>query len=317
MYDYNPDRRGLSEVKLLALEPWRLYPRGDALHVDFLRPPPDIRPRISRTTPIASIGSCFAREIKVWLQENGYSFIQTADGPGTGAGSARYDRVYNTFTIRQEFERAFGTFDPVDDEWRFEDDGLRILDPYRKNIAWDDDDEKQRELEEHQQNVRTAFGTCEVLIVTVGQSEIWYDRRDGSVFPLVPPVQIYDENIHGFRMSTFEENVENLQLVVDLFTANNPNGHILLTTSPVPLRATFRQMNAVVADSAGKAMLRAAVDRVCTDNPTSVTYFPSYEIVTRLFPEPYEQDNRHVRREAVRAIMEVFEAWFTSGDTRE
>ena len=36
MYSYNPDRRGLSEVKLLKLEPWRLYPKGEALSVELL-----------------------------------------------------------------------------------------------------------------------------------------------------------------------------------------------------------------------------------------------------------------------------------------
>ncbi len=37
MYSYNPDRKGLSEVKLLKLEPWRLYPRGDALNTEHFK----------------------------------------------------------------------------------------------------------------------------------------------------------------------------------------------------------------------------------------------------------------------------------------
>ena len=190
MYSYNPDRKGLSEVRNLSLEPGRLYPQGADLDVEFLKSagPGHAAKTITRDTPIASIGSCFAREIKLWLQRNGYNFIQTAEGPCTQAGSARYDRVYNTFTMRQEFDRAVGEFNPQVKSWEFEEDGeQRLLDPYRKNVAWDSREEMESELAEHALNVRRAFSEAEVLIMTVGQSEIWYDTQDDSVYPLVPP----------------------------------------------------------------------------------------------------------------------------------
>lgn len=310
MYSYNPDRRGLSEVKLLKLEPWRLYPAGGQLGTDFLARPRPQGLRIDRSTPIASIGSCFAREIKNWLKANGFNYIETAQGPCSEDGSARYDRVYNTFTLRQEFERAFGAFEPQERFWEFEDNGKkRLLDPHRKNVAWDDHDEMQRELAEHRDNVRRAFSTCGLLIVTVGQSEIWYNKIDGSVYPLVPPVQVYDAAKHGFRLASYEENLANLDRVQQLFQDNNPNGHMLITVSPVPLRATFRQENAIVANSASKAILRAAVDAFVARHPQRVTYFPAYEIVTCIERDVFDEDNRHVKVEVVDRIMRMFEAW--------
>lgn len=320
MYHYNPDRRGLSEVKLLKLEPWRLYPGGTDLSVDFLEQHRPEQPRLDRTTPIASIGSCFAREIKVWLQANGYNFIETATGPSTEAGSARYDRVYNTFTLRQEFERAFGDFNPIEDRWAFTDDDgtLRLLDPYRKGVAWETEQELRDELAEHRDNVRAAFSEAAVLIITVGQAEVWYHKGDGYVYPLVPPVQVFDEARHGFRLTTYEENLANLERVFELFTANNHLGHIIVSVSPVPLRATFRAMNAVVANSASKSMLRAVVDAFVSRHADRVTYFPAYEIVTVIDDNPYADDNRHVQPECVQRIMELFEAWFvdeTAGGT--
>ncbi|MBT8486947.1 MAG: GSCFA domain-containing protein [Phycisphaerales bacterium] len=317
MYAYNPDRRGLSEVKLLKLEPWRLYPRGDDLATGFLAPPPSGETsgvRITRQTPIASIGSCFAREIKHWLQANGYAFIETATGPCTQAGSARYDRVYNTFTLRQEFERAFGVFEPVEDRWDFidEDGKRRLLDPHRKGVAWESEEEMAAELAEHKANVRQAFSTADILIMTIGQAEIWYHRADGSVYPLVPPVQVYDPASHAFRMTTYEENLANLERVFDLFTANNGGGHVIITVSPVPLRATFRPMNSLIANTATKSMLRAVVDAFVTAHPDRVTYFPAYEIITLTEPDAYEDDNRHVRPVAVDHIMKLFERWFVA-----
>ncbi len=311
MYAYNPDRRALSEVRLLELEPWRLYPSGDLLDARFLEQSRPARPRITRRTRIASIGSCFAREIKVWLKERGYAFIETAEGPCTEAGSARYDRVYNTFTLRQEFERAFGTFAPRVRAWEFQEGGRRrLLDPYRKGVAWESRAEMEAELAEHRENVRRAFSQAEILIVTVGLAEIWYDRTDGSVFPLVPPVQVFDPKRHGFRLSTYRENLENLERVCALFSANNPAGRIVISVSPVPLRATFRPLNALVANSASKSLLRAVVDEFASLHPDRVTYFPAYEVVTVAERQPFEADNRHVRAETVDRIMRLFEAWF-------
>jgi hypothetical protein len=311
MRSYNPDRSELSEVKLLALEPWRLYPKGADLCVDFLRQGGATEPRITKETAIASIGSCFAREIKRWLQENGYNFIETATGPCTQAGSARYDRVYNTYTIRQEFERAFGRFEPIEPLWCFEENGRQLLlDPYRKNLCWDDEAEMRQELAEHQGNVQTAFRDCDVLIITVGQAEIWYNRQDGSVYPLVPPVQVYNPEIHGFRLTTYQENLDNLERVYELFRRNNPNGRIIITVSPVPLRATFRQTNSIMANTASKSMLRAVVETFVAQHPEDVTYFPAYEIVTVLEKDPFCDDNRHVQPETVERIMNLFQSWF-------
>ena len=288
-----------------------MYPKGDALNVEFLKQHRPDKPRLTHDTPIASIGSCFAREIKIWLKANHYNFIETAQGPCTEAGSARYDRVYNTFTLRQEFERAFGEFDPAETIWEFQEDGRpRLLDPYRKGVAWESREEMERELAEHQQNVQQAFSEAQVLIMTIGQAEIWYHKSDGYVYPLVPPVQVFDETRHGFRMSTYEENLANLERVFELFSENNPTGHIVITLSPVPLRATFRDMNSVIANTASKSMLRAVIDAFVSAHGDRVTYFPAYEVVSVLSGAPYEADNRHVRPEAVDQIMKLFEAWF-------
>ena len=318
MYAYNPDRNGLSEVKLLKLEPWRLYPEGDALNPEHFRAHAPAGPRITNRTAIASIGNCFSREIKVWLKENGYTFIETAEGPCTEAGSARYDRVYNTFTLRQEFERAFGVFDPQEKFWEFQEQGEhRLLDPYRRNVAWEDAEEMRRELAEHAENVRRAFTEADVLIITIGQAEIWYNKSDGYVYPLVPPVQIYDPRRHGFRLSGYEENLANLERVYELFAANNPNGHIIIVVSPVPLRATFRRMSSVIANIGVRSMLRVAADAFVEAHPERVTYFPAYEIVTVTSEKPYKDDNRHVRGEIVDEMMQLFEAWFVQSAESE
>lgn len=281
------------------------------MNVEFLKRHKPGKLHITAHTPIVSIGSCFARELKVWLKLHKYTFIETAQGPCAGAGSARYDRVYNTFTLRQEFERAFGTFEPKETYWEFEEDGeTRLLDPYRKNIAWEDKDDLISELAEHRETVRQAFIQAEVLVITVGQAEIWYNKTDGSVFPLVPPSQIFDPEIHGFRLSTYEENLLNLERLFELFSNNNPTGHIIITLSPVPLMATFRPLNSLVANTASKSILRTAIETFVQKHSDRITYFPAYEVVAVVENNPFRDDNRHVKREVIDRIMELFEAYF-------
>jgi hypothetical protein len=247
------------------------------------------------------------------LIQNNYHFVQTATGVGTLSGSARYDRVYSTFSIRQEFERAFDTFEPICDHWTFEENGeTRILDPYRYTIAWESDEERIAEVQEHKIAVHRAFTEAKVIIITVGQAEIWYDKRDFSVFPMIPPLEVYDPEIHAYKTSTFQENLENLRRCRTLLFEHNPNAHIIITTSPVPLKITFKGENSIIANNAMKSMLRAVVDEFVRESGDRVSYFPAYEVVTQLGLDSFEEDGRHVQRPIVSEIMSLFESIYTA-----
>jgi len=53
------------------------------------------------------MGSCFAQIRKVLLDE-GYSYIiEEADNPASVHASAVWERIYNTFSMRQIFEYTF------------------------------------------------------------------------------------------------------------------------------------------------------------------------------------------------------------------
>lgn len=314
VYAHYPNRRGLIDQIEPRLKQEHYFPKKSALDVPFLSQRGSSTLKITRETPIASIGSCFAREIRDWLITQGYTFIQAATGPGTGAGSARYDRVYSTFGIRQELERAFGSFEPLTSYWEIEEDGeSHILDPYRYTIAWSSHEERARELEEHREAVRYAFTQAQVIIITVGQGEIWYDARDGSVFPVLPPLEVYQPDLHHFRCSTYQENLENLRRSCELIRVHNPSAHIVVTTSPVPLKLTFSRENSVIANCAMKSMLRAAVDEFVRESDERVIYFPAYEVVTQVVANPFTEDGRHVRRDTVDEIMGLFESLYIDG----
>jgi hypothetical protein len=298
------DRRRYSEIQILQLREHQIYPEGDALNPWFLSS--DRKPLLDRTTPIASIGSCFAREIKDYLTAAGYNYVQVAHGPHARHGSAAWDRVYNTFCLRQEFERALGVFDPCEAAWRLADGTLG--DPYRKGVHWTDDQTREADLAEHRRTAREALTRARVLIITIGLNEIWYGRDDGSVFFQVPPPEAFDSERHAFRTATVEENVENLERARALLAEANPDCYVIITVSPVPLRATFSvDQNVIVSDAESKAVLLVAAKELARRHE-SVDYFPAFEIVRIVAHDPFLPDNRHVRPEVVAEIMRVFEA---------
>ena len=80
-----------------------------------------------------------------------------------------------------------------------------------------------------------------------------------------------------------------------------------MTTSPVPLKVSFSGTNSVIANNAMKSMLRAVVDQFVKESADQIHYFPAYELVTQLIPNPFTIDGRHVKRETVDLIMDYFE----------
>ena len=292
------------EISILNLNERDLYPTGRRLNPDFLIG--DRHALMSRDTPVASIGSCFAREIKDHLVRQGFNYLQTAEGPNARHGSAAWDRVYNTFCLRQEFERALAEFNPHERFWEHEG---RLLDPYRKQVVWNTMEEAERELAAHAKAAREAFTRARVLVITVGLTEIWHSAIDQSVFYQVPPAGVFDPKRHAFRNSTVGENLANLEAIHALLAEANPACQIILTVSPVPLRATFQRQNVVISNTVSKAILVAAASAFVA-NHDNVHYFPSYELVTTCIPGAFKGDNRHVTRRAIRRIMRVFERMF-------
>lgn len=293
---------GLPEAGILDLDRRQIYPRGDRLGPDFLV---ERAPILDRDTPIASIGSCFASRVKVHLQRSDFNYVVTSDHPAARPTSAAWGDVFNTFCMRQEIERTLRSFDPAVAAWR---SGGRLLSPYRKGVEWSDESEMRAERDRHVRDAHDALKEAEVLVITLGLTEIWYSDDDGAVFYQVPPEDVFEPARHAFRNSSVDENLHNLGLIRMLLKAFG-EPRIIVTVSPVPLRATFEDRNVVVASSFSKSKLVAAAQRFAYAHD-DVHYFPSYELVTALIPRPFKGDNRHVTPETEAAVMDLFERSF-------
>ncbi len=88
----------------------------------------------------------------------------------------------------------------------------------------------------------------------------------------------FDAERHRFRQTSVAENEQNILAIVELIRSTNPTAPIVLTLSPVPLKATFRHISCVT-DCVSKSVLRVAIDNVMSMEPDDVWYWPSFEVV--------------------------------------
>ncbi len=306
-------------------EPWQVWPGSfDNPAPDGNFPaPPDKGFHITRATRIASLGSCFAREIKRRLVQRGFTYIaEETDHPAAVHASAAWERVYNTHCIRQIFEYSFGEWSPEVRWWRAPRSGT-IQDPYRRVILYATEDEAERDFARHREHSRRALATAELLILTLGLTEIWQDRHDGSVISL--PAGPYvneggDMGRYEFRVSRTAANLDNLERIHALLATHNPGCRILVTVSPVNLWATFRRDADILSASCNsKSTLRAAADEFAAayDN---VFYFPAFEMATLYQPllgRTYfagGRENFHVNKATVKFIMNHFFKWYAPSE---
>ena len=249
-------------------------------------------PFITHEHAILAFGSCFAQEVKKRLRHSGYRVLgRVANEQVPVVRQAA--GINNTFAIRQQLEWAFEGKSPNEPLW------------------WDQNRRQVEARESDRTRTREIFEQTDVFIITLGLSEVWHNKQTGEVFWRAIPRHHYDPEVHGFKVSTVTENLENLRVTQRLIRTHNPDAHIIFTLSPVPLVATFRPVSCVTANSVSKAILRVAVDELLrTTEDDHLHYWPSYEIVKDFFREPYQEDNRHVKREVVDTIMDRFDRYY-------
>lgn len=252
-------------------------------------------PLVGPETKIAAIGSCFAERITEYLEARG---LPTTFHP---AGLQ-----YNTFAIRQEFEHLFGTSGYSDDDVVLGDDGVHEH-LFRKAFRSTESKETVLQMAADGDAIaRTAYTEADVIVITLGLTEIWQRDSDGLVAVELPPAPAHRAGGWTFRSCTVAENIANLERTYELLKANT-SAEILITVSPVPLGATFRDQDIIVANCESKSRLRAALADFLIAHPDVYT-FHSYELVAQWQGRGtfFEDDGRHVNPQGVAFIMNEF-----------
>jgi hypothetical protein len=258
---------------------------------------------LSPTTPVASIGTCFAEEFAIFMQKRGYNYIATE--PDVFYASAKWGRVYTIPNFLQIVRYSFEQdFTPV-----IERGPTGWFDATREHSVGthESKDEAASAITSHRLASREAFSSASVLILTVGQNEAWVDVNSGLVWAQIPPKDALHCEGRRFeaREFTYEENTSALVDAFETLFRVNPRLQILMTVSPVASYATFCDTDVVSQSLANKCLLRVVVRDILKRYPGKVFYFPSFEIVLGLNRDGFRADNRHVKRARVEGIFET------------
>jgi len=170
-------------------------------------------PVFVKGSKILTMGSCFAEELRNYLRENDLWSDVLFVPPG----------LNNTFALRNFIEWCITGVASDDAYWYEETDaGL--------SVKWAPEEESSR--------YGDIFRQIDGLVLTIGLSEVWEDKNTGGVFWRGVPKSIFNEDIHVCRLSTVEENSANIQKIINLVKSVNPDVEVIVTLSPVPLKAT-------------------------------------------------------------------------------
>ncbi|MCP5276858.1 MAG: GSCFA domain-containing protein [Thiobacillus sp.] len=274
-----------------------------------------------------TIGSCFAEEIRKALTARNVRCYPEYSRIAIDPNRMKIDTLparehmnyYNTFSIRQELERAAGQWtQAANDLWlvhkRDIQNGVFVAgertlcqDPYRRLVFGKTPEDLHEALEQINVVMRDGFRQADVCVITLGMTEVFKKKDNGLVCNQVP--------VYGggsglretfFHASDYQENLENMRVSLRLLKEMNPKVQVVLTVSPVPLHRSFNSDDIFVNNYESKCTLRAVTAQICREFDW-VHYFPSFEIVWGTGATAYQaKDRLHVKEEVVDRIIAAF-----------
>lgn len=315
MSDHNIERLSAEEALGRARgNRYRRYPSPDR---DGNRLYPDASPvgsvgfRFTRDDTIFAIGSCFARNVERALVRSDFRVLsQDVDLGPVGASLEDGTNFFNKYSVHSILN---------DLTWALERDRFPgeaclyahpsggVLDCQLGMARLDFPVADVLDFRRRYLDAMAAVATADVVILTLGYVETWFDRVTGLYLNVAPPPVLIAAHPgrFEFRVLGYRDVLDALERIHDLLLRHRRAPlRMLITVSPVPLNSTFRDQDVLVANAYSKSVQRAAIDQFLVGRE-GVDYFPSYEFVTLSAPAAAwsPKDYRHVSPSMVDRIM--------------
>jgi hypothetical protein len=274
-------------------------------------------PLIGKETKVFAMGSCFALEIRSALREQGYTVLPDYFSIPFDPAKARIGKLpardnilhYDTAAIVHEIERSVSDRptlfpDMIVMPGKFGERTWVSLN--RPEVEAVDCDELVKVNGGIEQAFDEGLAAADVVIITLGLTEAWTVRDSGSPAGVGPRSDGDPRwNVLEFNRLDYRDNRNNMFRTLEALFYHWPQKRVILTVSPIPLKRTWSGKDVVVANTESKAILRAVAAELC-ERYTDVCYWPSFEIVQNMEPDPFEDDRRHVKPWVVEMIVSGF-----------
>ncbi|MBC7985152.1 MAG: GSCFA domain-containing protein [Sphingomonadaceae bacterium] len=270
----------------------------------FTRPAFDVPFTFEPGEKIFTIGSCFARNVENELRRRGFAvpMVDVLAQPVFEGIDPWFLNNYGTPSIRNEIAWAFGEETLDEAAALVETSPGKFYDLTLHHGLRPGPIEQVRARRAALTAAMRELADCRVLVMTLGLVEVWWDGQAGRYLNTTPLPSILARWPDRFALHvlSFEEAYRHLVEAFDIVGRHcRPDLQTILTVSPVPLQATHRTADVIVANCYSKSVLRAVAEHVVLGRER-ISYFPSYESVTlsdrRL---AWQDDFVHVTKEIV------------------
>jgi hypothetical protein len=234
---------------------------------------------------IFTIGSCFARNIENILDSYGFDLPTRAVFNLDDEFRLLGRNVLNNFgtpSILNELSWALDPATPFSEEENFfELFPGKWVDVHLNHTVTPAPLEVVRKRRDAITAIYREAIHCRVMIVTLGLVEVWFDRKSGRYVNSVPRRMMIRREPDRFQLHVLDYEAAARFLfgaleIVQRFCRSDVR--VLLTVSPVPLSATYRDTDVMIANTYSKAVLRAAAEEAVA-RYDFVEYYPSYESI--------------------------------------
>lgn len=287
--------------------------RGKSNRIEpFCAPAINAKHTLSKTDQIFTMGSCFARNIERMLIETGHNvpfanikFPKEELWQGTSGNPALLNK-YTPQSMLNELEYVFN------DKYKAEDFLVEASDDlyfdYQLHtdipVSFARGVERRKEIKK---SIKDYMSNADVVILTLGLVEVWWDDHNKLYLNETPSKRIIDKHPNRFSFVTMSplDVFDSVSKILELIKANTKdNTWIMITVSPVPLSRTFRDQDIITANMYSKSVLRVAAE-IESHKSDQVEYFPSFEsVMLSERSQTWEDDQIHIKISAIKKITQ-------------
>jgi hypothetical protein len=250
---------------------------------------------------VFTIGSCFARNIEQKLSNFNVPTLRFSAPKAESSHAANtLLNEYNPGTMAQRIRFALSSSDyPTSTIVETKGGYLDLSLPGGFPVTIERAIRRRQEIADLYSDLIKA----DVVILTLGLVEAWFDKEDQVFLNQMPPVDVMKASPARYLLERLGPDAALYLLEDAIAPLATKYRKVLITVSPVPLGSTFSGYDAMLANDYSKAVLRTCAQALYDKLP-NVDYFPSYEIVRGLGPDAFEADNVHVKIDVVGKITE-------------